>query len=294
MVLLAGQLSLARSVVDAERNLAASRGRRDQNPLSRFHRQRQSGAAGISSIPDHHRSAETLGMSTYNSLQVLVQKRYSVGLHFTVAYTWSKILDDASASQVNAQDSGPMDAYHLSLDKSLSLNDAPHILAIGYSYELRSVGQAVPEPRRRSEGLGNWQFAGMSRYQSGFPLRITGGNALPIFSGNRPTFVDGQPIRTAVGVGDFDPARDRWLNPAAFSNGPLFGFGNVPFTVGARGFPIYEEGAALIKKIPLRERVYVDLRAEFYNVLNRVVFAAPTTGITSTALARWPRRGTAA
>jgi hypothetical protein len=41
---------------------------------------------------------ETLGMSSYNALQVLLQKRDSAGLHVTVAYTWSKNKDpDANA-----------------------------------------------------------------------------------------------------------------------------------------------------------------------------------------------------
>jgi hypothetical protein len=227
---------------------------------------------------------ETLGMSTYNSMQILLRKRYSAGLHLTVAYTWSKNIDDGSADQVNASDPAPMDVYNVALEKSLSVNDAPHILTIGYSYELPfGAGKRFLKSGVLQKVLGNWQLAGMSRYQSGFPLRITGGNALPIFAGNRPTYVLGQPIRTSVSANDFDPARDKYLNSAAFNNGPLYGYGNAPRTVGARGFPLYEENLAAIKRFPIHERLTLDFRAEFYNILNRVVFAAPTTGITSPA-----------
>src|SRR5439155_2344427 len=111
---------------------------------------------------------ETIGMSTYNSLQVLLQKRYSVGLHLTVAYTWSKNIDDGSADQVNASDPAPMDVYNIALEKSLSVNDAPHILAIGYSYELPfGEGKRYLNHGFLKRVLGNWQIAGMNRYQSG-------------------------------------------------------------------------------------------------------------------------------
>jgi carboxypeptidase family protein/TonB-dependent receptor-like protein len=241
---------------------------------------------------------ETLGMSTYNSLQVLLQKRYSVGLHFTVAYTWSKKIDDGSADQVNSGNPGPMDAYNVRLEKALSVDDSPHILSIGYSYELPfGAGKSFLTRGIAQKILGNWQLAGMNRYQSGFPLAISGGNSLPIFSGNRPTYVYGQPIRTSVSPGDFDPARDLYLNAAAFNNGPLYGFGNLSRTTNARGFPLFDESAALIKKFPIRERVTVEFRAEFYNIFNRVVFSSPTTAITSpsfgvvSAQANNPRQG---
>jgi hypothetical protein len=225
---------------------------------------------------------ETLGFSNYNSLQVLLQKRYSMGLHFSVAYTWSKKIDDGSADQVNSGNPGPMDAYNVSIERSLSVDDVPHLVSIGYSYELPfGTGKRFLTHGIAQKILGNWQIAGMNRYQSGFPLSIFGGNSLPIFSGNRPTYIYGQSIRTSVSAGDFDPAKNVWLNAAAFSNGPLYGFGNLSRTTNARGFPLLDESVTLIKKFPIRERVSLEFRAEFYNVLNRVQFSSPTTSITS-------------
>lgn len=229
---------------------------------------------------------EALGHSTYNSLQVMVQQRLSKGLNFSVAYTFSKKLTNAGESQVFEQNAGPMDFYNLKLDKSLSYNDLPHVLAIGYSYEL-PIGRGKPflntDMPVLSQLISGWQVSGMNRYQSGPPLRISGGFGTGIFSGNRPTYVRGQPIRTTVSAGDFDPAKHRRLNAAAFSNGERFQFGDVPRTIHERAFPFYDESFGILKKTRFTERTQLEFRVEFYNFLNRVNFAPPVTSINSPA-----------
>jgi hypothetical protein len=60
---------------------------------------------------------------------------------------------------------------------------------------------------------------------------------------------------------------------------------------------LYDESLGIVKKFPIRERASLEFRAEFYNFLNRVVFAPPTTNINSTSFGRvsalWnnPRQG---
>jgi len=223
--------------------------------------------------------SETLGNSTYNSLQVQARKRYSHGLQFSVAYTYSKKLTDTGESQVQCQNAGPLNAFNLRLDKAVSYDDPGHVLAIGYTYEL-PFGKGRPILNAGNPIVnaivGGWQLSGMLRYQGGFPLRVGGGFGLPIFSGNRPTYT-GQPIRTNVSAGDFDPEKDVWLNRAAFTNGDRFAFGDVSRTVAARGFPFYDEGVGLLKNFYVRDKLRVEYRAEFYNILNRTNFSPPVT-----------------
>jgi hypothetical protein len=229
---------------------------------------------------------ETLGHSTYNSLQLHVQKRLSHGLNFSVAYTFSKKLSNAGESQIFEQNAGPLDYYNLQLDKALSYNDLPHVLATGYSYEL-PVGRGKPFLNTQTPVLthliSGWQISGMHRYQSGPPLRVSGGFGTGIFSGNRPTYVRGQNVRTDVSAGEFDPAVHRWLNINAFSQGERFQFGDVPRTLPQRSFPFFDESFSLLKKTRFAETVQVEFRAEFYNVLNRVNFSPPVTNTTSPA-----------
>ncbi len=40
---------------------------------------------------------DTIASSAYNSLQVSLEKRFSQGLQFSAAYTWSKSIDEASS-----------------------------------------------------------------------------------------------------------------------------------------------------------------------------------------------------
>jgi hypothetical protein len=232
---------------------------------------------------------ETLGHSTYNSLQIQLQKRFSHGLNFSVAYTFSKKLTNAGESQVGEQNAGPMDFYDLALDKSLSYNDLPHVLAIGYAYEL-PIGAGKPFLNTQTpvirQLISGWQVSGMHRYQSGPPLRISGGFDTGIFSSNRPTYVRGEDIRTEVSAAEFDPAIHRWLNPNAFSNGERFQFGDVPRTIHERTFPFYDESFGVLKKTRLTEGVRLEFRAEFYNLLNRVNFAPPERNINSPAFGR--------
>jgi hypothetical protein len=67
--------------------------------------------------------------SIYNALQMRVQKRFSSGLQFLVTYTFSKALDDASASS-NSWYTGStslQDPNKRFLERSVSLYDIPQV-----------------------------------------------------------------------------------------------------------------------------------------------------------------------
>ena len=70
-------------------------------------------------------------MSTYHALQVKVDKRFSRGLSFLVAYTWSKTLTDAE-SQFSEFSGFTENPYNRKAEKSYSINDYPHNLVINY------------------------------------------------------------------------------------------------------------------------------------------------------------------
>ena len=105
-----------------------------------------------------------------------------------------------------------------------------------------------------------------------------------------PSTTTGEPARSNVSAGSFDPDRDLYLNPAAI-------VGPAPYTIGTagpsepdlRGFAFFEENFSLIKRtyIPdIRENFNVELRADFFNLFNRVVFSGPDAGFGSPGFGR--------
>ena len=235
---------------------------------------------------------EGTGLSTYHALQLKVEKRFSRGLSFLVAYTWSKTLTDAE-SQFSEFSGFTTDPYNRKAEKSYSINDYPHNLVIHYGYEL-PLG---PGKRFATTGgaigkiVGGWKIAGIQQYQSGAPSTVnlydftsTLNRLWPYEGSNiyaaRPNMVPGvNPKSAAVLSGHFDPSKDFLLNPAAFSIPDTFTFGNASRNLGnARHFAYLDEDVSIIKRTNVNERVSVEFRADFLNVFNRTVFGLGTGG----------------
>ena len=145
--------------------------------------------------------------------------------------------------------------------------------------------------------LGGWTFTGIQQYYSGVPIVLTATYTLPLFTqALRPDAISG--VTRQLGGGNFDPALDRWINPAAFSvPGPLrFGTAARSYT-DLRAPSTYNENFGLMKRISFHERYSVILRGEFFNALNRVVFGTPAANVSNgnfgkvTSQANTPRQG---
>ena len=66
----------------------------------------------------------------------------------------------------------------------------------------------------------------------------------------------------------------RWFDTSAYINPAALTFGNSPRS-GLRGAPVISTDATLEKSIPLREHWRLDIRGEFYNLLNHAIFNVP-------------------
>ena len=226
----------------------------------------------------------TYGSSIYHSLQVYAQKRFASGLNFTASYTFSKSIDDTS--QFGDVEGTFQDYYNRRAERSVSAENIPQILSFSYRYELPfGQGKAVASNWTGVAGklVSGWIISGFHGYQSGLPISLITSNTLPLFNpGLRPNVVPGVPQRAPIGPGGFDPARDLWLNPAAFTQPPDFQFGNVGrFLANLRQPAIYSESMALLKDTRIAERFNLQFRLEISNPFNRVIFGGPSTDISS-------------
>jgi hypothetical protein len=224
--------------------------------------------------------------STYKSLQMRLEKRFSKGLTGMVSYTWGEALtgapDHISTSGGGAGvDTGvfrePQDGNNLNAEWGPSEFDVTHRLVASYVWELpfghdRRFGSGWSRPMNFV--LGGWQLSGIHVVQTGLALTATlGGSSVLNLGGERrarPNLV-GDPI-----LPESERTLARWFNTdafAAFSPGQQ-AFGNAGIGI-MRGPGLANFDFTLAKNFPIDERRYVQFRTELFNAFNHPSFGPP-------------------
>lgn len=229
------------------------------------------------------------GSSTYHALQTQFTVRASHGLDLQLAYTFAKTISDADV--LAGGGTAGQTTYNRALEKAITITDVPHVFALAYSYQLPG-----PSSGWQKVALGGWVFTGIHQYSTGVPVVLTANNTLPLFNGAlRPDVVAGVQRQFE---GDFDPNVNRWINPEAFRVPVAFRFGTSARShTDLRAPSNLTENFGLLKRFPIRERLTLTFRAEFFNAFNRVVFAAPQANVSNaqfgriTAQGNQPRQG---
>jgi hypothetical protein len=219
-----------------------------------------------------------LGNSTYHALQAHLEKRFSSGLTLTAAYTFSKLIDDASSVFDASILTGPVanfpvaDSFNRRLEKDLSNGDIPNVFAAGFVYQLPfGRGRRFAFDGWRNLLAGGWELAGVVKIQSGMPLavtQITNFNSFAGYGTQRPNRI-GDP-NLAAG----QRSLAEWFNVAAFSTAPQFTIGNSSRNP-VRG-PGYQDADLMLgKTFSLTERFNLEFRAEAFNVSNTPPLGQP-------------------
>ncbi len=214
------------------------------------------------------------GNASYNSLQVAVKKRLSRGVNLSLAYTFSKGIDDypegGSNNDVGADGASALPWYFKNgrvLDRGPSGNDRRQRLALSYVWMLPKLGHM----NRALRGvLGGWQLGGIMTAESGGGLTITAGQDFSKTGLNRDrgVLVAGQEIYSNTGCGA-TPGCTAWLNKAAFAQPATGTFGTLGKNA-LRGPGMIVFDANLSKNYALNERWKLQLRGEFFNATNHV------------------------
>jgi hypothetical protein len=204
--------------------------------------------------------------SSYHSLQITANKRFSEGLSFLASFVWSKSIDDADTVIPGLGDSfGAQDERNLRLERGLSVFNVGRRLSAGFVYD-------TPKPRLLPMVLSGWSFSGIVTLQDGSPEN-------PVYfatdfanSGtpNRPDVVPGQ----SVTLPKDQRTAENWFNRAAFSDPKPFTFGNAGRnTLPTPGNAVID--LALHRRFPIRERAAIQLRVESFNILNHPNWGIP-------------------
>jgi len=229
--------------------------------------------------------------SQYDSFVLRAQKRYSNGLTFLNAYTWSKNLDRSSAtgsgnagSDINGGSVGPQNIYNLPAEWGLSRVDSTHRYSMTGIYELPfGRGKQFLGNVNRAEDLavGGWSVNVVNIISSGYPLQISQN------SNQNGKFFGGASQRpNATGIspttpGGTDQRLDNYINPLAFSAAPALTYGNVSRTISERGPGIFNWDISIAKSFSVYERFKAQFRAEALNAFNTPLFRAPNASLGS-------------
>ncbi len=221
-----------------------------------------------------------LGNVWYDSLQAKVTKRFSKGLDFTIAYTFSKNL--ATVVEQGGATTRVNDVFNWASLKALSPNDQPHVFVTNFRYEVPAFGFINRNGLTRTL-LAGWNISGILRYSSGEPIPVPNGQnnlAQLLFRGTYANRVEGQPLFTKdLNCGCIDPRKDFVLNPAAWADPAPGTFGqSAPYYSDYRFARVYDENLSFGKITKIGERMSFELRAEFFNILNRVRLNGPDNG----------------
>jgi len=212
--------------------------------------------------------------SHIHGLQATLNRQFTHGSSLQVNYTWSHAIDDASDGFRPQQTEFPFPAnsFYLSREKGSSSFDVRNRAIIDYVAALPfGRGQDHLNTGLVGKVLEGWSWSGIATLQSGFPIEIfeagvdndgTGAQQRASYAAT-PTNIPFQPGLPATGP-----------NRGLFTF-PLFG---GPGTVRRNSFygPGYKNFDMVIAKdTKLTERVHLEFRSEYYNILNHPNFQQP-------------------
>ena len=217
---------------------------------------------------------DNVGNSKYNALEAKLEKRLSNGLTLTGAFTWSKLLDDASSVFSQTIFTGPVlnttgaaDAYNRHLEKDVSSGDIPLVFSAGWVYRIPRVWK-----------ISGWQIAGLVRLQSGDAVPVTQATNLDSNLG----YAVQRPNRVSNPNDFANRSAGEWFNKAAFVLAPQFVIGNSSRNP-VRGPGLQDADLMLGKTFRISERMNFEFRAEAFNVSNTPPLADPNGSIGSAA-----------
>jgi hypothetical protein len=251
------------------------------------------------------------GQSIYHSSQVTVSHRFSGGLFFQAAYTWSRVIDNVSGSQStdelnntrSGQGGGQIlnDQSNPAQNRSVGDFDRPHRFIASYSWD-------IPAPKSGIWGtplIQGWTISGIVTYQSGLPFSLIDSSSGGAFGNSGNNFGTGLLVCNATQItslptctpgtattiqqimarsGSIQSNLGNWLNPnfvststaVPFGRGSATGYGNVPRNA-FRGPYQQNWDFSVAKRFRFAERHDLQFRFDFFNLFNHPVFNFPAS-----------------
>jgi hypothetical protein len=210
--------------------------------------------------------------SSYNSLQVSANRRFARGFQFGFVWTWSKAMDYGQGS---TQTMGSVSSQvAVRLNHGLAQIDRTHIAKINWVWDLPKVNWSW---KPGTYVINGWQLSGIASFISGAPGGVGWSTTYSVDTTGSPT--DG--ARVVVLSNPVLPKGDRTFSQNfrtdVFRVPAVGTIGNAARTI-LRLPGINNWDTVLVKSIPIRERIRMQLRCELYNAFNHTQFSSFDTG----------------
>jgi hypothetical protein len=209
--------------------------------------------------------------SNYNAAFLKVEQRLWHDLSYTVAYTFSKLMDSGAAG---------MNSYNRRPEREPAPNNVPHNFIASYVWQLPiGKGKAVNVENKLLNGvIGGWEVSGITNFVSGMNFTIVAANdPANVLAGEQ------RANATGVAVQKLDPRTNGLLGfvREAYSTPSRGTFGNLGRNT-QRGFGTNNWDLSFSKnyRIPkMGELSRLQIRAEFFNVFNHTQFNNPASTV---------------
>jgi hypothetical protein len=218
----------------------------------------------------------SIGGSNYNAFQFSLNKRFTNGLAYQVAYTWSKSFDVGGDGWFGAEGQVSQDPYSPSAYGGYALagTDLRNVISVNTLYQV-----PVGKGRSFSTGngvldyiLGHWQVNNIFLAYSGIPFT-------PVISSDIANTGNGQTYETLDRIGNPNNIAHRtsaeWFNTAAYVVPPGFTYGTSSRN-SLRQAAYWDLDTSVFRQFPLGgESRRLEFRAEAFNLLNTVILGTP-------------------
>ncbi len=228
------------------------------------------------------------GFTTYNALQVKLERRFADGLYLLNSFTFSKALDNVAGHlEATSGDNSRINIRNLANDKGLSNYDQPYNNTTSVVYDLpfgkgRMFGSGIPTAL--DYVIGGWRATLINSVTSGLPANLTYSPSSSFQVGSSLTYRPDQILGDLyTAEGQRDPSN--YLN----INGVALPPGSRPFgTAGrntVRGPNFWQADLGLHKAFPVwHERTRLEFRMEAFNLFNRSNFTVPDTNASNRSI----------
>ena len=217
-------------------------------------------------------AAEPEAHSTYNALQVSLSRQFAKTLVGNASYTWSKCLDDASATISTEQDEWAVeDAYNPSLDRG------PCSFSSNQEFTANAIYRLPFKGNRLKDG---WQISPIVSAFTGLPFNVQ--DMLEVYQSNTGGATEGERPERVPGCNPMVRTKAEWWNPQCYVL-PAFG------TLGNSGRDSLNNpnftnlDFAIFKDTKLTEKLTMQLRAEFFDILNHPNFTTAAAGFSASS-----------